>query len=345
MKSNYFVFKGMVLVILLFSVSMHSQVFELEGIVRTEQQTNLPSIPVFTVTVSDADVQASVSDGRFTVNFNQGDIGKKVIIQIQDKQIQVDLREPGQWSVTQNGYIVTCKVSVVVDGQADADGDSVPDSLDRCPDVPGMASNNGCPEVAESISRIREFPIPYPKPSAAYNIPWSELKVAGQRNFNTVNDKIKSAIDGCDYADKSYYIIPNGFALVTQIEKISLDGTSKPVPDRWELNVDLPDNFGDYLRSLVNAPKGYFRVIVFLVTDINLAAANNNINRDALVELVSNGYRYLPSLDNSTFTPNHRVTALIYEYKKVQGMDPVLVTNRLTAKTHLVKSGLARKLK
>ncbi len=33
----------------------------------------------------------------------------------------------------------------------DADGDGVPDYLDKCPTIPGVASNNGCPEIKKEV--------------------------------------------------------------------------------------------------------------------------------------------------------------------------------------------------
>lgn len=36
-------------------------------------------------------------------------------------------------------------------GCPDSDGDGVPDNLDKCPNTPGIAANNGCPEVKEEV--------------------------------------------------------------------------------------------------------------------------------------------------------------------------------------------------
>jgi outer membrane protein OmpA-like peptidoglycan-associated protein len=35
----------------------------------------------------------------------------------------------------------------------DADGDGVVDSMDNCPNIPGVASNNGCPIVTEEVQQ------------------------------------------------------------------------------------------------------------------------------------------------------------------------------------------------
>ncbi|MDQ6813280.1 MAG: OmpA family protein [Bacteroidota bacterium] len=39
----------------------------------------------------------------------------------------------------------------------DRDGDGVPNDVDTCPDTPGPASNNGCPEVKEEATKRLSF--------------------------------------------------------------------------------------------------------------------------------------------------------------------------------------------
>jgi outer membrane protein OmpA-like peptidoglycan-associated protein len=36
----------------------------------------------------------------------------------------------------------------------DTDGDGVPDYLDKCPTIPGVASNNGCPEIKKEVKTL-----------------------------------------------------------------------------------------------------------------------------------------------------------------------------------------------
>ena len=36
----------------------------------------------------------------------------------------------------------------------DTDGDSVPDYLDKCPTIPGVTSNNGCPEIKKEVRTL-----------------------------------------------------------------------------------------------------------------------------------------------------------------------------------------------
>lgn len=47
--------------------------------------------------------------------------------------------------------------SFTAQGCPDRDGDGVPDSEDKCPDVAGPASNKGCPEVKEEAKKRLAF--------------------------------------------------------------------------------------------------------------------------------------------------------------------------------------------
>ncbi len=46
-------------------------------------------------------------------------------------------------------------VKVTAEGcPVDTDGDGIPDYLDKCPEVPGVAANNGCPEVKKEVLQL-----------------------------------------------------------------------------------------------------------------------------------------------------------------------------------------------
>ena len=60
--------------------------------------------------------------------------------------------------------------------QPDADGDSVPDAWDACPEVPGLLENNGCPAVPEEDPYLPEQQEPWEDLSEAQpaEAPWPE---------------------------------------------------------------------------------------------------------------------------------------------------------------------------
>ncbi|WP_412464098.1 thrombospondin type 3 repeat-containing protein [Flavobacterium mekongense] len=309
-------------------------------------------------------------DGIFYLKLTPQEIKKDLLVFFRnEKPVKIKLKTEEEWSVDIKEYtiyfLVTKEAIEIPDsdrdgipdemdpcpeiagsGCADSDGDGVSDAKDKCPDIPGLPSDNGCPTVGSTQDDIKRFPIPYPIPSAVYTIPWDEIKIQGERNFKSVDKKLSEALSKCNYHEKSYYIIPHGFAIITEMEQIQVDGVSLKEPERWSNKLPKPNAFFDYIKSLVIAPEGYFRVIVFLVTDVDLTTSGDVINREQAIEMAAEGYTKIPQtlLNKETFTSNHTVTALIYQFKKVQGKEPIL-DKQLSGKVHITKSGLAKSLR
>ena len=146
------------------------------------------------------------------------------------------------------------------------------------------------------------------------------------------------------YFEKSYYVVPDGFALATRLEQISQDGVSKAPPARWSAGVPGVEHFSisDYLRALLTANPGYYRVVVFVVTDVPFTESGPPANMGDAQKWLTGGANVLPvSIASTPFGPNTVCTALIYEFTRSAGKDPaLLLPSPLDAHTHLVKSGL-----
>lgn len=248
------------------------------------------------------------NDGVFYLELSRQQMSKDFILTISESEpVTIKLKKEEFWSVDIKEYTIYFKISKETvqkpdrdgdgipddsdacpddpgKGCADNDKDGVPDSLDSCPDQTGLKSNNGCPDDG-----IKRFPIPYPKPSAIYSIPWNEINIEGTKSFEKVDKKICDALSACKY-EKSYYVIPNGFAIITQMEQIQEDGVSLPEPQRSSNKLPTPNSFYDYIESLVIAPEGHFRIIVFLVTDVDLTTSGKTIKKELLTELAEDGY-------------------------------------------------------
>jgi len=369
------------LLLLFFGNSIYSQpgVFLITGVVKDRTSSPVSGVQI---QISNTRITTSTkADGSFSLRVPQQYMSEKIIYSIIGySAAQKNISRQQTWEESFDGFTIQGRTkdlgtTIIFPPPLpkDSDGDGVPDDTDRCPNTPGLSIYNGCPipdddkdgipdEIDKcptiaglekyqgcpeaDISSLKIFPIPYPKPSAVYAIPWSEITVNGEKTFASVDAKITQALTSSGYHERSYYYIPHGFALVTQIEKINIDGTCKSEPARWELKVDAPKSFLEYLNSFINAPTGYFRIVVFLVTDINLTAGTQTVDRNVATGWVENGYAKLPNqYHDLAFTKNHSVTTVIYEFKKVQGQPPAQTTNRLPGRTHLDKSQIAKFLK
>jgi hypothetical protein len=186
------------------------------------------------------------------------------------------------------------------------------------------------------------FPWYPPIPSARIVVPKSAFKGAG--TFGALFSHLDQAFDNTGYVEKSYFSVPGGLAVVTRMERIYADGRPESLPTRWELEQYGPPRLSltEYLQALFTANPGYYRVIVFVVTDHPFGAGEHSVSSDQATSWLATGFNALPEEWQAKLLPNnYTCTALIYEFLLKNGGHPAeLVPSNLDAKTHLVKSGL-----
>jgi hypothetical protein len=196
-------------------------------------------------------------------------------------------------------------------------------------------------------SQIPNFPWPPPKASATEVIP-SEFfrKPSGEEIYlRDIERIIHGALESCGYYEKKYYAVPDGFAMVTRMEQINPDGTSKEPPDRWMPEVQplrLKFSLKEYITRLFTANKGYYRVIVFIVTKHPFSQANVTITRGEAMLWLSTGLNVLPdAIGQLAYTEQYNCTALIYEFEKIPDKEAeIKFAGSLTGRVHLEKSNI-----
>lgn len=196
-----------------------------------------------------------------------------------------------------------------------------------------IAASNGIPV----------FPFPPPKPSAIDVITIDKFPDAN--NLEDINNFIGRTLNQCGYHEKSIYEIPNGFALVSRIEKINSDASSKNPPERWEINSKVKNSFSisDYIKSLFSSNPGFYRVIVFMVTDIPFNTTKNVPSKEDATDWLYNGLNILPDeIGSTTLNQSYSCSVLIYEFKSPEsGESAFLMSPSLhTGREHLIKANL-----
>jgi hypothetical protein len=198
---------------------------------------------------------------------------------------------------------------------------------------------------------IPEFPWPPPEPSAQSSIDSRLLadSSADTTYLRDVEAKLRAALDSCGYYEKSYYSVPDGFALATRLEQISKDGTPKQPPERWACEVQPLRKFSlaAFLKALFFATPGYYRVIVFVVSSQPFVGADVGVTRDEAVSWLSDGLNRLPkSIGVREFSGDHYCETLIYEFEQLDiGKEAVkVIPGYIDWYTHLEKAGLWREL-
>lgn len=193
-----------------------------------------------------------------------------------------------------------------------------------------------------------QFPTPPPQPSAAYEIPRTLLVDASANvRLGDIFQRITNALDSAGYTDRRYFCLVesagnkrlSGFVLATRIEKINEDGTPKPGDERWvsEPSYDK-DGLWALLKRLVMPSKGYFRIILFVVTDQPLKLDGSS-TKPEMQKTYSSGSPTMPrGFFDVPFSNSASVVALVYEFEQTaQRTADVKVPGRLQGRDHLTR--------
>ncbi|MEQ1744982.1 MAG: hypothetical protein ABMA02_06135 [Saprospiraceae bacterium] len=203
---------------------------------------------------------------------------------------------------------------------------------------------------------------PSPNDTALPTFPWpppacntrSELPKTVFKNCKTLGDterKLRWALENKGYTQHSYFSVPNGFAMVTQLEQYNgTDGAVRNDHARW-LEYPAKQTFAgvlDYLTALVVPNKGFFRLFVFVVTDQPFGGGEKRVSKEQATAWLNQGFNKLPnSLATKGYSASYDVTTLVYEFEVPESnRKPVqkCPSPRFNAKTHLRKSGLSKAL-
>ena len=193
-------------------------------------------------------------------------------------------------------------------------------------------------------SALPDFPWPPPRYSAFEVLERDWLAPAADARLGAAAARLEAAFDAAGYVERSYYRVPGGFALASRAEQIRDDASPYPAPARWSVDPEgAGRSFADRLRALFNAPPGHYRVIVFVVTDQDFAAAPRTAPEAEARAWVSGGGLRLPaSIAALPFTSTHYASALIYEFERRSEREPadVRVPSATPGRVHLEKGGL-----
>ena len=210
------------------------------------------------------------------------------------------------------------------------------------PMTPGCASEYRSPD-----SRMPAFPWPPPPASAETAVPENWLPTRGGSNLANVAATLERALRAAKYPKWSFSSVPDGFALVGQMEQIKADGTPSPDPARWSTDLPRVANMTllEFVRALVSAHPGHYRVIVFVVTNRPWPRTGAQPTGGEADQWLARGFTWLPdAIGELLYGPDYRTTALVYEFEKIsKNTDAVLLEQSPTsADDHLARAGSAQ---
>lgn len=221
--------------------------------------------------------------------------------------------------------------------------DDPPEEVAAAPE-PEMGAEPPPDDGAAPAASLPNFPWPPPRYSAFSTIANAWVAQGAAPVLGEVARRLEQAFDSAGYGERTYYRIPGGFALVSRIEHIRADASPMPDPERWV--VDTPRvraGFIDHIRALFNAPPGFYRVIVFVVTDQDFVAAEQAPTATEAREWLTGGGLRLPAgIALQPYGARHYTTALIYEFERRSNQAQASVRDPSPApgRTHLDRAGL-----
>ncbi|MBK6995298.1 MAG: hypothetical protein IPH31_10345 [Lewinellaceae bacterium] len=140
--------------------------------------------------------------------------------------------------------------------------------------------------------------------------------------------------------------VPDGFAVVTQLEQYQEDGSIQIDPiTRWK---ELPEaeSFSlslTYLKSLIFPRKAHLRLFAVLVTQQGYPSNEEHISKDDAKAWIRKGVNRLPKIIvEKPFSSRYSVDVLVYEFEvpETTFIPWQHCPCHLTAREHLQKTGL-----
>lgn len=193
------------------------------------------------------------------------------------------------------------------------------------------AALSGTAAAAVPDSAATSLPIFWPPPDASTHqkIP-RELLVPNNTQAQTwarVAARLEKALADNGYSSPGYYAVPEGFALISQLERINRDATPSPPNVRWKIKVDPASiksfNLEAYLKALLGKDEGLFRVIAFVFTPVPIITSGKKIDIEEAKLWVGKGGSKLPKvLSKQIYDEDMEATALIYEFEIPSRREP-----------------------
>ena len=193
-------------------------------------------------------------------------------------------------------------------------------------------------------SSFPKLPWPPPKPSTRMVIDGKYF--ADCKTLGDYGELLLGCLEHLKYLERSFYFVPEGFALVTRLEQIESDGTPKR-PGRWNRAIKPDESLSlkKIMEALFGANPGYYRLLIFIVTSQPVIPSEEELaDTEKADELLSRGDVILdPQIQRLEANPStHRVTAYIYEFELPESGEEAAQTipSEIPPDQHLEKAGI-----
>lgn len=189
--------------------------------------------------------------------------------------------------------------------------------------IVGSSGPKDTPKMSKPIAHSFKLPeFPWPPPPYSTRLKLDRPLLAADQPTPTngsVASRMEQALAANGYTQVSYYAVPDGFAMTTQIERIEPNAASA-AEQRWSTQIDpvslIPFNLDAYIKALLGKNGDSFRVIVFTFTPTPFTSSGPPVPPGEAMAWVEKGATALPAALAAKPYGNDTVcTALVYEFR------------------------------
>ena len=190
--------------------------------------------------------------------------------------------------------------------------------------------------------------MPWPPPPPSSQVVLDDYFNGWRQRFKSLGDVnllVIRAAYATNYQSLRYFGVPGGFASVAQLEQIDGNGVPLDKDARWSTEpIDMKRfSIGEYLKALLTAQPGYYRVVAFIVSSNPFSPSTKRAKFSDLQKWGTSGLNSLPeSVSKTPYSKEHKTTVLVYEFlKRKQSDEPkTSIPGRHTAQEHLKRTHL-----
>lgn len=195
--------------------------------------------------------------------------------------------------------------------------------------------------------------LPWPPPPASSDIELDKVLPNWRQRFKKLGDVdqlILEAAWATGYHGLRYFRVPGGFASIAQLEQTDSNGVPLDGKARWSIEPIEMKRFSisEYIKALLTAPEGYYRVIAFIASSDPFSYSDKEALFTDIRYWGSSGFNTLPEEVRSLpYSQHHKTTVLVYEFfKKSPSAEPtIFFPGEHTTWEHLERTNLLSYLK
>lgn len=176
-------------------------------------------------------------------------------------------------------------------------------------------------------------------------LPEETLPPAERSRLADFDATFRRALRAAGYSEIRYFAVPAGFAMVTRVERMEIDGAPAPPATRWTIQASSVQTLSliSRLRDFFLAQPGHFRILVFIVSSLPFHQAPRGATRDEAVAWLDAGVNVLPAhIASQPAGEAATATVLVYEFVQPEAGRPAQLQRpgQFTVQQHLERAGV-----